>query len=391
VSNLSLRTAFNLGQDSAVSAQQVFTNRVTEVEAFQNSRKALEDNLSSAELSPVTDRKAARKNVLVYYGIGGIGKTTLSRQIEQRFIKSPKSRKNAKRIAIRCDFAETASLDPESYILRLRAGFGHLANSWPAFDVAFGAYWGRAHPGERLDEFINRDSILSSVARTVGLSEQITSTVDDVLSSALPGVARAAHVLTSFLYRQAKNAIVNHQILKNCELLTALIEAEANTETLSYFPYLLAWDLNRLPPPHVRAIVLLDTFEEVTSRNTREVERWLQRSIYLMPNVLFVITTRNRLDWADLDRADELDYVGPQRWPHLHSGYVSGEPRQHLVGYLTTADAESYLTTTLTRDGCAVIESEIRERIIAASGGLPLYLDLAVTMYCDILAPGLPT
>jgi len=37
-------------------------------------------------------------------------------------------------------------------------------------------------------------------------------------------------------------------------------------------------------------MVLLDTFEEVTSRSTRDLERWLQRSVFLMPNVLFVIT-----------------------------------------------------------------------------------------------------
>jgi hypothetical protein len=276
----------------------------------------------------------------------------------------------------------------ESYVLRLRAGLGHLANNWHAFDVAFSVYWERAHPGESLDEFISRDSVLRRSARRIGLSEQIASTLTDTFGSALPGVVRAAHVVGRLLYAQAKRAVVGHRILKTCELLSDLLEADADIETLSYFPYLLAWDLDRLPPPRPRAVVLLDTFEEVTARTTREMERWLQRSVFLMPNMLFVITGRNRLDWADLKQTTDLDFAGTQRWPLLQAGHASEEPRQHLVGYLSATDADTYLMSALTREDRPAIPAGIRERIVAASGGLPLYLDLAVTMYLDILARG---
>ena len=388
MSKISLRAAFTLAPESPVSAQQVFTDRVTEVGAFDASLQTLGNALADAEVSPVTDRGMPRKNVLVYYGVGGIGKTTLSEQLERRFTGHSDGQKDYERAAIRFDFAESAAFDMESYVLRLRAGLGHLASNWHAFDVAFSVYWERAHPGEPLDDFISRDSVLRRAARGIGLSEQIASTLTDTFGSALPGAVRAAHVVGGLLYAQARRAVVGHRILRNCELLSDLLDADADIETLSYFPYLLAWDLDRLPPPRPRVLVLLDTFEEVTSRNTRETERWLQRSVFLMPNVLFVVTGRNRLDWADLRQATELDFAGSRRWPFLQAGHTGEEPRQHLVGYLSAADADTYLVSALTQEDQPAISAGIRQRIVTASGGLPLYLDLAVTMYLDILARG---
>ena len=387
MSKISLRAAFILGQESPVTAQQVFTNRVTEIEAFDTSLKALANTLDAAEISPVIDRRSPRKNVLVYYGVGGIGKTTLSQELEKRFTRTPARGKPA-RAAIRFDFSESGGLDMESYALRLRAGLGHLARTWPAFDIAFSVYWQRAHPGESLDEFISRDSVLRRAAHGVGLSDQIASTIAEVIGLTLPGTAKAAQALSGLLYGHARKTIVRHRTLRDCDLLSDLLDAEADAETLSYLPYLLAWDLDRIPSPRPRAAVLLDTFEEITSRNTSDMERWLQRSAYLMPNVLFVITTRNRLDWADRAHTRELDFAGPQRWPHLAAGYAGDEPRQHLVGYLSAADADSYLLAALTDRGRPAISAAIRSRIVPASAGLPLYLDLAVTMFLDILARG---
>ncbi len=388
MSKISLRAAFTLAPQSPVAAQQVFTDRAPEVGAFDAALRTLGTTLASAGVSPVTDRATPRKNVLVYYGVGGIGKTTLSEELERRFAGRHQEGRDRERAAIRFDFAESAAFDMETYLLRLRAGLGHLAGSWHAFDVAFSVYWERAHPGEPLDEFITRDSALRRTARSIGLSEQITSTLTDAFGSALPGAARAAHVLGGLLYTQARRAVTGHRILRNCELLSDLLDADPDAETLSYFPYLLAWDLSRLPPPHPRAVVLLDTFEEVTARATREMERLVQRSVFLMPNVLFVVTGRNRLDWADLRQATELDFTGARRWPLLRAGHQGEEPRQHLVGYLSAADAEAYLVSALTREDQPAIPAGIRQRITAASGGLPLYLDLAVTMYLDSLARG---
>lgn len=326
----------------------------------------------------MTDRRVPRRNVLVYYGVGGIGKTTLSAELERRFMSQDE------RAAVRVDFAESAVPDVESYVLRLRAGLGHLARRWPAFDLALSAYWERAHPGRPLEEFINGDSMLSRTSQAIGLPEQITGTIADVIG-ALPGVGEVTHRVGSLLYNRAAEAIVKHRTLKRCELLGELLQADPDVETLSYFPYLLAWDLERLAGPHPRAVVFLDTYENAGGRNHRDFERFLQRSVFLMPNTLFVITGRNRIDWAHVD---ELDFPGPERWPGLHADHHGEEPRQHLVGYLSADDADDYLRNAMVKDGTPVMDAAIRERIVAAGGGLPLYLDLAVTRYLDLLARG---
>lgn len=57
-------------------------------------------------------------------------------------------------------------------------------------------------------------------------------------------------------------------------------------------------------------MVLLDTFEDVGDRTHREMERLLQRVVWLTPNVLFVLTGRSRLEWAEDALAGQLDYTG---------------------------------------------------------------------------------
>lgn len=115
-----LRGAFALGLGSSVAAQQVFTNRVTEVAAFEVSVANLDQSLDRAQISPVTDRRAPRTNVLVYFGIGGIGKTTLSSELKRRFTSS---QQNTNRGAVRIDLADPGSTNLESYVSRLPAGW----------------------------------------------------------------------------------------------------------------------------------------------------------------------------------------------------------------------------------------------------------------------------
>ncbi|MEU8801257.1 tetratricopeptide repeat protein [Spirillospora sp. NPDC048819] len=383
---LNLRAAFALGLASPISAQQVFANRISEIESFDSSIEALNEVLNEAEISPVVDRSAPRKNVLVYYGVGGIGKTTLSQELERRYLEEGfDSRRTRPPAVVRIDFAESSSYDLESYVLRLRAGLGRLVPRFPAFDLALSVYWSRAHPGEPLEDFINRDSVLGR-ARDRDLAENISSAVTDV-AGLIPGT-EAAYRLANLAFSRVKEAVVNHRTLKKCELLPELLEADPDSDTLSYFPYLLAWDIARLPQPTSPPVVFLDTYEVITDRATREAERWLQRSVFLMPNVLFVVTGRNRLDWAELTRPDELDFIGLERWPHLYAGHIGREPRQHLVGYLSAHDAHSYLESAVTNAGRSAIPQDIRESIVSASAGLPLYLDIAVTTYLDLLARG---
>ncbi|WP_030055303.1 MULTISPECIES: tetratricopeptide repeat protein [Streptomyces] len=393
MARVNLRAAFMSGLSSTVTAQQVFTNRVDEVAAFNGSVECLRRTLDEAESSPVVDRAQGRRNVLTLYGVGGIGKTTLSYELERRLLADAAAEGRDDVVAVRVDLAEDGACDIEGLLLRLRAGLGQLGSRWQAFDLALASYWARAHPGEALQDFLDSSPALRRASRSVGLGEQIAETVRDVDPAGLGGLTGLAHRAALATYRAVRDRVREGRLLADCELFAELVEADADYETLSYFPYLLAWDLDRLPhrgrPARRPTVcVFLDTFEVVNGRADRTVERLIQRCAYLMPNVLFVITGRNRVDWADAGAGGELDFTGPQCWPNLHFSNDTAEPRQHLVGYLSDSDADSYLSEALTRDGEPVMPAEVRRRIIAGGQGLPLYLDLSVSHFAALLARG---
>lgn len=147
MARVNLRAAFMSGMTSAVAAQQVFTNRTDEVAAFGRSLDGLHQALDLAEISPVVDRVQGRRNVLTFYGVGGIGKTTLSHELERRLLADAQSEDQKDVVSVRVDVSEEGASDIEGLLLRLRAGLGQLGNRWPAFDLALASYWARAHPG----------------------------------------------------------------------------------------------------------------------------------------------------------------------------------------------------------------------------------------------------
>lgn len=389
MARVNLRAAFMSGTASRVAAQQVFTNRSDETAAFNRSLEELHASLDAVEISPVADRVQGRRNVLTFYGVGGIGKTTLSHELERRFLSDAEAEGRSDVVSVRVDLSEDGSHDVETLLLRLRAGLGRLGSRWPAFDLALASYWARAHPGESLQEFLDSSPMVRRASRSAGLSEQISQNIGSLVPEVggLTGLAQRVAVLT---YRAIRDRVRAGHLLADCELFAELVEADADYETLSFFPYLLAWDLDRQARrgARPRVCVFLDTFEFVDGRADRTAERFLQRCVYLMPNVLFVLTGRNRVTWADGAARGELDFTGPECWPNLHYDNSSSEPRQHLVGYLSESDADSYLREALTRDGEPVMSSEVRERIVSGGQGLPLYLDLSVSHYAELLARG---
>lgn len=390
MARVNLRAAFMSGLASTVSAQQVFTNRVDEVAAFGRSLAGLHRTLDEAEVSPVVDRVQGRRNVLTFYGVGGIGKSTLSHELERRLLADAQADGRRDVVTVRVDVSEDGACDLESLLLRLRAGLGRLGNRWPAFDLALASYWARAHPGETLQEFLDASPALRRVSRSVGLGDQIAQSVGLVVPADLGGLTGLAQRAALATYRAVRDRVREGRLLAECELFAELVEADADYETLSFFPYLLAWDLEQQSRSGQRptVCVFLDTFEVLNGRTDRAAERFVQRCVYLMPNVLFVMTGRNRIDWADSGASGELDFTGPQCWPNLHFSNDTVEPRQHLVGYLSGSDADSYLCEALTQDGEPAMSAAVRERIISGGQGLPLYLDLSVSHFVELLARG---
>ncbi|WP_416566168.1 hypothetical protein [Nocardia testacea] len=340
----------------------------------------------------VEDVESPRRNVLMFYGVGGIGKTTLSQQISRALageepwpVQWPHPVPALPKVSpLWIDLSRRNGIDLETLILSLRVSVASMGHSMPAFDLAFRRYWDYNHPGESLEDYLKSRTIYNRFSASI--PAQIDSILGDVAQVlGLPGAVGAlvGKGLTALIHAlrdrgQGVKAL-------RCRRLADLLEAEPDIDALSYYPHLLAWDLANLPSKRPRPIpvVLLDTFEDVGDRTNRERERLIQRLIWLMPNALFILTGRNRLQWDDPKLDSELDWVGPQCWPSLCAS-TDDDPRQHLVGYLSPADRDDYLVRRLTRGREALIPSAVRSTISARSDGLPLYLDLAVMRFLTL-------
>lgn len=392
MSRSDLRALFR-SNDQELKAVDFFADRHDEWGSVTTSLARHSERVRSPGFD-VEDLEAPRRNVLVFYGVGGIGKSTLSRGVAEHLADGegggsewpPLGTGVGRVVPVRVDLSRDSGGDFESLMLAIRLAVTELGHPMPAFDIAFQRYWERNHPGEPLDEYLRRRTWFSRLPGSRSLPGQMQSALADTAQAmAMPGIAGA-------LVGQGLRALVRalrdhrHQVrtLAECRRFADLLEADPDTEALSYYAHLLAWDLSRVPAKHqATPVVLLDTFEDVGDRVHRDLERLIQRVVWLMPNVLFVITGRNRLQWDDPKLEGQLDWAGPDCWPQLVGG-ATEEPRQHTVGYLSTEDCERYLCERLTVSDRPLMDDRTRHLVIANSHGLPLYLDLAVMRFLDL-------
>ncbi|MEI5525231.1 ATP/GTP-binding protein [Streptomyces brasiliscabiei] len=351
----------------------------------------------------VEDLEAPRRNMLVFHGVGGIGKSTLSRKIEASLASSEHrpvqwespSHPEERTLPVRIDLARAAGMDFERVILTIRLAVAALGRPMPAFDLALRRYWEHNHPGEPIEDYLRRGGLLSRFSAAAALPQQMQSALSDVAQALLlPGtVGGALGHGAGALIKALRERRQSVRALAGCSRLADLLEAEPDLDALSFYPHLLAWDLSQLPADKsALPVILLDTFEDTGDRTHRDFERLLQRIVWLMPNAFFVVTGRNRLQWAETSLEGQLDWTGPNAWPglvpeatHVGSG-VSG--RQILIGDFSFEDCEDYLARRLSRDGQPLIDEPVRRIIAERSHGLPLYLDLSVMRYLELRRSG---
>ena len=99
-------------------------------------------------------------------------------------------------------------------------------------------------------------------------------------------------------------------------------------------------------------------------RDINYADEWLREFIGSSSNGLFIITTREYVKWADTE---------PEWDKYLD---------QHILGSLSDKDADYFLSSVPIED------QKIKKAIIDTAKGLPLYLDLCVSIYVGSIERG---
>ncbi|WP_307627258.1 hypothetical protein [Streptomyces turgidiscabies] len=187
--------------DRSIAASEAFTNRQAQWQAVT---AGLAEHIRHATCADfdVEDLEAPRRNMLVFHGVGGIGKSTLSRKIEASLARSerrpaqwesPSHSEEQRTLPVRIDLARAAGMDFERVILTIRLAVAALGRPMPAFDLALRRYWEHNHPGEPIEDHLRRSGLLSRFSAAAALPQQMQSALSDVAQALLlPGTVGSA-------------------------------------------------------------------------------------------------------------------------------------------------------------------------------------------------------
>ncbi|MFC9226565.1 hypothetical protein ACFT8W_38560 [Streptomyces hygroscopicus] len=141
-----LRALFS-SNDPGLSAGEAFTNRQDQWQALDAALSAHLRHIADPRFD-VEDLEAPRSNVLVFHGVGGIGKSTLSRKLaaaltDNSFMPIQWGRPTwggERIVPVRIDLSRSADIDFERLVLTLRLALSRLGRPLPAFDLALRRY-----------------------------------------------------------------------------------------------------------------------------------------------------------------------------------------------------------------------------------------------------------
>ncbi|MBP0723687.1 tetratricopeptide repeat protein [Bacillus sp. RG28] len=299
--------------------------------------------------------------VLVYYGVGGVGKSRLLKELQNQTSSLDDSA-----VKVSIDFRESKHRDPSEALIWLRQQLTKEYNiKFTTFDLAYAVYWSRMKP----------QLLLKSEGRAIPFLEE-GNFVGDLIS-------------------QLDNIPVVQWIPKTLKLIDGFAQYKEITKWWNRTGKEILSDLKDMHPKDIedmflvywtddlrewlrtfnrKAVFFFDTYEALWEHDRSkgsfcEKDEWIREFILQFEDVsvLNVICGREKITWEN-EKPEWGDVV-----------------EQHLIGELSPADCISFL------DSCNITDKSIQETIIQGSRGLPYYLDLMVDTYQLVSKKGEPT
>ena len=296
--------------------------------------------------------KSRNLSVLNYYGIGGIGKSSLLKELVK------KSNSNSDIISINYNFDDNISKDKV---------FENIANTLSQkkvkllyFGIAYSIYWSKINPHTELQKshlpFLEEGSFLGDAISSFGGAESL-------------GVAGGILNLIDKNLKKFKD-LYEMESDKKDELDE--LEFMSNEDISELLPKFLSYDLKNhtAKNPHYSFAFFFDTYEVLWESVKKEhqkvsIDLWFRDLVIALNglNTIFVVMGREKLLWAD-DEPEWAEYISYKQL----GGLVSSESKKLLISE-------------------DIKEEQIINTIIEASEGVPFYLSLSIDTYKGLKDP----
>lgn len=315
-------------KNAAFKAQKLFTDRVEPRAVF------------AASIAAIGEKP---REIINYYGKGGIGKTTLLRNL---VANSSELYAKCKPLAVSNVFVSLDAFEygnPVNILTGIRNG---IQGDCGLFDYAMTQYYAKARL--TIEEIKNKNNLLAS---------PVVSILNEAISLATSSACIPASILDKCV-----------SLIKDMRLRAKYREEIAEIATLSEFdlfehlPYYLGLCVNNAFEKGKFHVIFLDSYESLLNRTvggtpSTDHEDWLKEFFLSCENVRIVIASRDRLRW-DRQDADWGEFLN-----------------LHRLQDLSEEDSLWFL------EQVPVAERDVAEKIARHAGGVPLYLDMCVDMY----------
>ncbi len=335
--------------DFIPKATRMFTDRKPPRASFNNAYNTVKKELNGA----------SKIHVLSYYGIGGIGKTRLLRELESELKKENSSARSIYiDLSIRHDMISVLEMMKNTLSDTCKFDFS-------LFEIALFLYAKRV--GTAANSIDTKQVIDSSPV--LSLLFQI--------AKALPLVGSAAKILeiatTAIPLFDKAFSIFSTKLKMHDKYVRSLDSMDTNT-LYKHLPVAFAHDMtdNLKRNNEEPVVIFLDTYEMLVSNIGAPgmpslADEWIRGELGLVQNIphtLWVIAVRDKLKWEEFN-------------PEL-SRFVE----HHVLENLSVEDSKKFLKST------GIDDEKLINELITLTHGTPVYLDACVDTFLRIRKTG---
>lgn len=288
-------------------------------------------------------------SVLVYYGVAGIGKTSLRKELPKYLEKHNLEYRYRKTIWTSIDLRLDEHREKSTFLVTLKNDLQkEYKIHFPAFEIAHAIYWKKANPEIPL----RKDNYLFFEGDNA--FDDFFGVVDKIpYFSIVPATARLLKNLPDYFRKWWVNG--EEELLQ--------LSGKEPLEIEETLPYFWAQDLNNyLEHTSKSAVLFIDTHEALWENHRSDGhsrDEWIREEIIprLPRKVLWVICGKEALKWKEID----------SEWNEYLTQYkVEGLMENYCIKYLETR---------------GITDNEIQEAIFKGSKGIPYYLELSADTY----------